>query len=110
MTRVLLGEFGPLCSLGYREFLAAAGVEIVEASGVEIVQQFVEALPDVVLLDGDAADSDKIVGQIVLRFPSVMVITCSSVRPTMRIFPPRHYGESYTTALEPALLTSAIQA
>jgi hypothetical protein len=27
----------------------------------------------------------------------------------MRIFPPLHYGESYTTDLDPGLLTSAIQ-
>ena len=28
----------------------------------------------------------------------------------MRIFPPLHYGESYLSDLDPALLTSAIQA
>ena len=47
---------------------------------------------------------------IVHRFPRVKVVACSSSHPMMRIFPPLHYGEFYETDLDPALLTSAVQA
>ena len=74
------------------------------------MQRLVDALPDVVVLDGDAADGPALVDRIVHQFPAVKVIACSSAGPGMRVFPPLHYGESYTAGLEPALLTSAVQA
>jgi len=110
MTRVLLGDFGALQQLGYRDLLRAEGIEVIEVCGHNLVERLVDAVPDVVVLDSDAASSQHDVDEIVHRFPAVKVITCSSARPTMRVFPPRHYGESYTSRLEPALLTSAIQA
>jgi AmiR/NasT family two-component response regulator len=111
MTRVLVGDFAALERLGYQDILRVAnGVHLVEATEGDLVQRVVDALPDVVVLDSDAADSDELVEQIVHRFPRVLVIACSSTRPVMRVFPPLHYGESYTTRLEPALLTSAVQA
>jgi CheY-like chemotaxis protein len=110
MTRVLVGDFAALQQLGYRDLLRAEGLEVLEAEGHDLVERLVEALPDVVVLDSDDESSPALVDRIVHHFPAVKVITCSSARPTMRVFPPQHYGESYTTRLEPALLTSAIQA
>jgi hypothetical protein len=63
----------------------------------------------VVVLDSDATDCPALVERIVHQFPSVKVIACSSALPGMQVFPPLHYGESYTAPLEPALLTSAVQ-
>jgi hypothetical protein len=40
----------------------------------------------------------------------VKVVACSSSHPMMRVFPPLHYGEFYESDLDPALLTSAVQA
>ncbi len=110
MTRVLVGDFGALQQLGYRDILRAEGMEVVEAAGRDLVERLVDAVPDVVVLDGDCEGSSALVHRIVHDFPAVKVIACSSCRPTMRVFPPRHYGESYTTRLEPTLLTNAIQA
>ncbi len=110
MRRVLVGDFAALQQLGYRDLLLTEGMEVVETAGHDVVDRLVEAVPDAVLLDGDGEGSWELVDRIVHDFPSVTVITCSSQSPTMRVFPPQHYGESYTTRLEPALLTSAIQA
>lgn len=110
MTRVLVGDFAALQQLGYRDLLRAEGIEVVEVGGRDLVDRIVEALPSAVLLDADDPVSSGLVERIVHEFPGVVVITCSSARPTMRVFPPLHYGESYTSPLEPASLTSAIQA
>ncbi len=110
MRRVLVGDFAALQQVGYRDLLLTQGMEVVETAGRDVVDRLVESVPDAVLLDSDDEDSPALVQRIVHEFPAVMVITCSSQSPTMRVFPPQHYGESYTTRLEPALLTSAIQA
>lgn len=110
MRRVLIGDFAVLQQLGYRDLLLSEGMEVVETAGHDLVDRLVEAVPDAVLLDSDDDSSPGLVDRIVHQFPAVTVITCSSQSPTMRVFPPQHYGESYTTRLEPALLTSAIQA
>lgn len=110
MTRVLIGDFAVLQQLGYRDLLRSEGMQVVEAAGQDLLERLVEALPDVVVLDSDDEGSPALVDVIVRHFPAMKVITCSSHEPTMRVFPPQHYGESYSTRLEPALLTSAIQA
>lgn len=110
MTRVLMGDFSALHRLGFEDILRVDGIEIVETAGADVVGRLVEALPDVVVLDLDQRETLELVGRIVHQFPTVKVVACSSEQPTMRVFPPLHYGESYTTDLDPALLTSAIQA
>ena len=110
MRRVLVGDFAVLQQLGYRDLLLSEGMEVVETAGRDLVDRLVEAVPDAVLLDSDDEGSSELVDRIVHAFPALTVITCSSARPTMRVFPPQHYGESYTSPLEPALLTSAIHA
>jgi DNA-binding NarL/FixJ family response regulator len=111
MTRVLMGDFSALHRLGFEEILRCDGIELVETSDAGVVDRLVEALPDVIVLDLDQRGVLDLVHLIVHRFPTVKVVACSSAsaHPMMRIFPPLHYGESYTTELEPALLTSAIQ-
>jgi CheY-like chemotaxis protein len=109
MTRVLMGNFSALHRLGFEEILRGDGIELVETTDADVVDRLVEALPDVVVLDLDQHDVLELVHRIVHQFPTVKVVACSSAHPMMRIFPPLHYGESYTTELEPALLTSAIQ-
>lgn len=109
MKRVLMGDFAALQRLGYRDVLHVDGIELLETEGADLVERLVDALPDVVVLDGDAAGTEALVERIVHEFPVLTVISCSSERPAMRVFPPLHYGESYTSDLEPALLTSAIQ-
>jgi DNA-binding NarL/FixJ family response regulator len=110
MTRVLMGDFSALHRLGFEDILRVDGIELMETCGTDVVGTLVEALPDVVVLDLDQGETADLVEQIVHRFPTVKVVACSSARPMMRIFLPLHYGESYTTDLDEALLTSAIQA
>lgn len=110
MTRVLMGDFTALQRLGLEEILHDDGVELVEVSNPVVVQRLLDVLPDVVVLDSEAQDTDALVQRITHDFPRITVIACSTAVPVMRVFPSLHHGESYTTALEPALLTSAIHA
>lgn len=109
MTRVLMGDFGALHRLGFEEILRVEGIELVRTSGADVICRLVEALPDVIVLDLDQRETEELVHRIVHGFPTVKVVACSSEQPMMRVFPPLHYGESYTSHLDPALLTSAIQ-
>jgi DNA-binding NarL/FixJ family response regulator len=111
MTRVLMGDFSALHRLGFEEILRGQGIELVQTTDAGVLDRLVEALPDVIVLDLDRHDVLDLVHRIVHQFPTVKVVACSSAsaHPMMRIFPPLHYGESYTTELEPALLTSAIR-
>ena len=111
MTRVLMGDFEALHRLGLEDILRVDGIELVDAgSGAGVLDRLLEALPDVIVLDLDKNETGDIVHVIVHRFPRVKVVACSSRHPMMRIFPPLHYGEFYETDLDPALLTSAVQA
>jgi DNA-binding NarL/FixJ family response regulator len=109
MTRVLMGDFSALHRLGLQDILRVDGIELMETAGADVVGRLVEALPDVIVLDLDERGTLALVEQIVHRFPAIKVVACSSAQPTMRVFPPLHYGESYESDLNPALLTSAIQ-
>lgn len=107
MTRVLMGDFSALHRLGLQSILTRDGIELTETT--DVFDALLQALPDVIVLDLDQRDVLDLVHRIVRLFPSVKVVACSSARPLMRIFPPLHYGESYTTELDPALLASAVQ-
>ena len=109
MRRVLMGDFSALHRLGIQDILRCPGIELVETTDADVVDRLVEALPDVIVLDLDQRDVLELVHRIVYQFPSVKIVACSSAEPLMRIFPPLHYGESYTSDLDPALLTSAVQ-
>jgi DNA-binding NarL/FixJ family response regulator len=109
MTRVLMGDFDALHRLGFEAILGVDGVQLVHVAGLDLMCRLAEALPDVVVLDLDLRETADLVRRIVHTFPTVKVVACSSGRPTMRVFPPLHYGESYTTHLDPALLSSAVR-
>lgn len=111
MTRVLMGDFEALHRLGLEQILRVDGIELVDTrGGADVLDRLLEALPDVIVLDLDKLETCDIVHVIVHRFPRVKVVACSSRQPMMRIYPPLHYGEFYETDLDPALLTSAVQA
>ena len=109
MTRVLMGDFSALHRLGLEDILRVEGIELMEA-GADVLSRLLEALPDVIVLDLDKGTTTDLVHVIVHRFPVVKVVACSSSHPMMRVFPPLHYGEFYESDLDPALLTSAVQA
>jgi AmiR/NasT family two-component response regulator len=109
VTRVLMGEFNALHRVGLESMLRVDGIELVHATAADVMTRLVEVLPDVIVLDLDQRDTPALVALIVHRFPGVKVLACSSEQPMMRVYPPLHYGESYQTELDPALLTSAIQ-
>ena len=104
-----MGDFEALYRLGFREILAANNVELIEARASGVLDRLVEARPDVVVLDADKQETPSLVDRIVHGFPAITVIACSSERPTMRIFPCFHRGESYTRPLEPALFEREVR-
>jgi AmiR/NasT family two-component response regulator len=108
MTRVLMGDFTALQRLGLEDVLQRDGVEFVEVANPVVPQGLIDVLPDVVVLDSDADETCDLVRLITHDYPVITVIACSSVVPLMRVFPSMHRGESYTSRLEPALLTRAI--
>jgi DNA-binding NarL/FixJ family response regulator len=110
MTRVLMGDFEALHRLGLEDILRVDGIELVDTGGAGVLDRLLEALPDVIVLDLDKRSTGELVHVIVHRFPRVKVVACSSQHPMMRVFPPLHYGEFYESDLDPALLTSAVQA
>ncbi|MEH1128256.1 MULTISPECIES: hypothetical protein [Micromonosporaceae] len=110
MTRVLMGDFGALHRAGLEDILRVDGIELVATTAADVMGRLVEVLPDVVVLDLDQRETAALVALIVHRFPKVKVLACSSEQPMMRVYPPLHYGEFYSTELDPALLTSAVQA
>jgi len=109
MTRVLMGDFDAIHRLGLKDILDLDGVQLVTASGGSLIEQLVSALPDVVVLDLDKADTSEVVRRITAMFPAVRIVACSSERPRMHVYPARHYGEYYTSGLEPELLVAAVQ-
>jgi DNA-binding NarL/FixJ family response regulator len=110
MTRVLVGDFAALHRLGIEVTLRVDGIELMDSGGADLLDRLCQALPDVVVLDLDRRTTGDLVRVIVHRFPGVKVVACSSNQPVMRVYPPLHYGEFYESDLDPALLTSAVQA
>jgi CheY-like chemotaxis protein len=109
MTRVLLGDFAAIYRLGLEDILDLTGVQLVSAAGSDVLEQLVSALPDVVVLDLDKSDTPMVIGVITADFPAVRIVACSSERPRMHVYPARHYGEYYTSAIEPDDLVAAVQ-
>lgn len=110
MRRVLIGDVGAIVRLGLRQLLADEGNNVVlESSGAEaVLDMVVEALPDFVLVDLDEDGHADLASQLAVGFPSLTVIACSTLEPTMRIFPPFHYGEFYESALDAAHLAAVL--
>ncbi len=104
-----MGDFDALYRLGFVDILDDRQVELVETLAMGVLERLVEVLPSVVVLDQDKQETDELVNTIVHDFPAIRVIACSSERPTMRIFPSFHRGESYTRPLEPSLFELEVQ-
>lgn len=101
MGRVVVDGFDALFALGLRDLLQDDGVEVIstnldEPDGVARVIP----LPDVVLLNSERVATERIVAELVSRYPEITVITCSSGVAQMRVYPSHHGGESYCCALE----------
>ena len=111
LRRVLIGDFGVVARMGLRELLAEEGLEVLGAAETrgEIIPRLSEVKPDVVLLDLDTGQSPELATRISAAFPAMKIIACSSDRPIMRIFPPFHYGESYTAPFTRALFAAALR-
>jgi DNA-binding NarL/FixJ family response regulator len=110
MRRVLFGDFGGVVRAGFDEVLRGQRVEVLRSAGRDLVDELLDGLPDVVVLDLDAAATPELVRRLVHEFPAVKVVVCSSRRPLMRVYPPFHYGESYQVTLEADAFMSALRA
>ena len=111
MPRVLIGDFGAIARLGLREFLDEQGFEVVaeDTEAERIIDRLTEFRPDVVVVDLDNDDGTDLASRISSDFPAVKVIACSSEEPTMRVYPPFHWGESYLSELTPSLLAETVR-
>ena len=99
MTRVLVGPFGALVRAGLDELLRHPQLQVVHADAADLYARLLAELPDVVLLDLDAPGARETARRISTDFPALTVVACSSIDPTMRIYPRFHHGESYTRPL-----------
>ena len=109
MTRVLVGPFGALVRAGLDDLLRHPGLEVVHADADDLDARLLAAPPDVVLLDLDAPGTRETARRIANEYPALTVVACSSIDPTMRIYPRFHHGESYTTPVsEDTALTDAV--
>jgi len=109
VRRVLFGDFGGVVRAGFDEFLRGERVEVLQADGRDLVSRLLDALPDVVVLDLDGADTPELVQRLVREFPALTVVACSTRRPLMRVYPRFHHGESYEIELEAATLRTALR-
>jgi CheY-like chemotaxis protein len=96
---VLVGPFGALVRAGLDDLLRGARLEVVHADAGDLWDRLLADLPDVVLLDLDAPGARETARRISTDFPALTVVACSSIDPTMRIYPRFHHGESYTSPL-----------
>jgi CheY-like chemotaxis protein len=108
VRRVLFGDFGGVVRAGFDAVLRGECVEVLQADGRDVVTRLLEALPEVVVLDLDAPGTDELVRHLVLEFPALTVVACSTRRPVMRVYPPFHHGESYDSQLEPDVFTTTV--
>ncbi len=107
MTRVLIGEFGAIATLGLRELLE----EICEIVGEgthwsDIAARVRETTSDVVVVDADTRLGLAGAAALASRVPGLTVIGCSLREPTLHVFSSR--GASYTTELSPSSLLDAV--
>jgi len=99
MGRVVVDGFDSLFALGLQDLLADDEVEL-NPAGQEGGARLTPPLPDVVLLNTERPATQRLVDELVNRYPEVTVITCSSGVPEMRVYPAHHGGESYRCPLE----------
>jgi chemotaxis response regulator CheB len=109
VRRILFGHFGGVVRAGFDEVLRGQRVEVLNSDGRDLVDGLLDGLPDVVVLDLEAAGTPELIQRLVREFPALKVVVCSSRRPLMRIYPPFHYGESYQVPLEPDAFRSALR-
>ena len=109
MRRILFGDFGAVVRAGFDEVLRGQRLEVLNTDGRNLVDELLDGLPDVVVLDLDAAGTPALVQRLVREFPALKVVVCSSRRPLMRVYPPFHHGESYEVTLEPDAFRSAVR-
>jgi DNA-binding NarL/FixJ family response regulator len=111
VPRVLVGRFGTIARLGLHAFLSEEGFEVIDPGygSAQLLGHLGSDQPDVVVLDLDSGDTADLARRIVESYPSVQVIACSAERPTMRVYPPFHKGESYESDLSAVLLAEAIR-
>lgn len=107
MKRVLIGHFGAIATLGFREVLEETCEIVAEGTTTEDMVTGVQTMrPDVVVLDADTPPGHDIALLLARTTPSVTVIGCSLTSPTLEVFSVS--GTSYTTELSPMSLLEAV--
>ena len=110
MRRVLIGKFGDIPGMALRRLLEQQGLTVAgEAVGADIIPLVDEARPDVLLLDLDDADTQRIAAQACARLPSLTVIAWSATEPVMRVFPAGRQGEPEVSPLTLDRLAEVLQ-
>jgi hypothetical protein len=106
---VLFGDFTALARAGFDDVLRGGTLEVLRTDGQDLFDLLVDAMPHVVVLDGDQTVTTALIGRLVREFPSVTVVACSTRDPLMRVYPPFHRGEFYEAYLEPEAFLVAVQ-
>jgi DNA-binding NtrC family response regulator len=109
MRRVVIGEFGEVPGMALRRILEQQGLTVAgQGMAAEIIPLVDEARPDLLLLDLDDADTQRIAAQACARLPSLTVIAWSASEPVMRVFPAGHPADAEVSPLTLARLTAAL--
>lgn len=103
-----MGDFGALVRAGFDDILSGHDVEIFTAPDDELLDELAESSADVVVIDLDRPGAVELAERIAADHPTLKVVACSSVRPTMRVFPAFH-GEPYVSELRPELFTDIVR-
>ena len=108
MTTVLVGAFPPMIDRGIASVLADEGLDPVRAPSGVTPDAVRRARPCEVVVDLDDAAADSAARRLVVEFPGLPIVECSSSEPRLRVFPAYQFGESYESALTIPRLVEAI--
>jgi DNA-binding NarL/FixJ family response regulator len=110
-TRVLIGRFGSIASVGLRGVLEDGGFEVVSEQPASdgLLDLLQRSDPDVVIIDLDAHESRELAFRIARRFPTIQIVACSSDRPSMLVFPAGGGGRSYRRNLSSSRLVEVLR-
>jgi DNA-binding NarL/FixJ family response regulator len=108
VTRILIGDFGAIPSLGLQQLFGEVGFDVVVKRSDELIREIAELMPDGVILNLDAEDGRQVAQRVAASFPAATVILCSPDQLVMRVYPRFHHGESYQSHLTPDLLVKAV--
>jgi hypothetical protein len=108
MTRVLVGEFHPMVSVGLHHLFAGEGWSVVSDRRPLTPAVIHDVRPDAVVVDLDDNLATSAAEDLADDFPSLPIVECSSSTPHLRVFPAPRSSPSHDLPLTVDLLIRAV--